>query len=109
MISYTISTVIYNGQYGLPTLKNMKIIIIREQKNTAKESMHLEALTGCQSLSNEQINKLVWRDVNGNSSQKRIMQQIKVVLCIKDVKIMDVLELTDYLKNKKIVKGYILK
>jgi len=100
----------YNGRHGWPEQKAPgKVIICSVATLTAAENILLESLSGlCAQAANEdRFDEMVWIET-GNESYKHILQSSLEALQITEPKHMNVWELLEYLKSKKIVKGYIL-
>lgn len=99
----------YNGRHGWPEQKSPnKLIICKPASNTA-EAMLLESLSGlaAQAVNEGRFDEMVWIDVDNLSYKKIYVSSVKA-LNIQQVTTMNVWQLADYLKKKKVVKGYVL-
>lgn len=109
ILLFSTSISAYNERYGWPSMAPPKDVIICRPPKTWEETMLLESLSGlaAQAVNKHKFNKMIWIDTN-NISYKRILEQSLKALSINKTEEMDVWELLDYLRKKKIVKGYIL-
>lgn len=100
----------YNGRYGWPVQKTPKEIILCKQGNNLAESMLIESLSGlaAQAVNNKKFDKMIWIDVNANSSYDKIYNCLLRDLKISDPITMNLWDLVVYLKRKHVIKGYIL-
>lgn len=96
-------------RYGWPEQKLPKELIICKQSNRKAESMLLESLSGlaAKAVNEGRFDKMVWIQTN-NTSYERILDESLNALKIQKVTYMDIWELLAYLKQQKIVKGYVL-
>lgn len=105
----TINAETYDARYGWPKLKAPNGVIVCEHTESWEETMLLESLSGlaAQAVNENRFNNMVWSEVD-NVSYKRILDKSLKALSIDKTEKMNVWELLNYLKKKKIVKGYIL-
>ena len=106
----SISLSAYNGRHGWPTQKApQKIIICNNQNLSHAESMLLGSLSGLcgQAVNDGTFDEMVWIEFTNTSYHKILKSSLKSLNISKPTR-MNVWELLDYLKRKKIVKGYIL-
>lgn len=106
----SIITSAYDGRHGWFGQKAPKKIIICSREGlTQAEGMLLESLSGlCGQAVNEGISdEMVWIDFPSESYAEILQSSLKS-LHIKQPTPMDLWQLVDYLKDKKIAKGYIL-
>lgn len=99
----------YDGRYGWPEQKApLKLILCKPANNTA-EAMLLESLSGlaAQAVNEGKFDEMVWIDIDSESYKYIYDNSIKA-LQIKSINSMDVWGLLDYLKKKKVIKGYVL-
>lgn len=96
-------------RYGWPEQKSPKELIICKQTNRKAESMLLESLSGlaAKAVNEGRFDKMVWIQTN-NTSYERILNESLDALRIQKVTYMELWELLAYLKQQKIVKGYVL-
>lgn len=108
-ISY-VSASQYNGRYGWPVQKAPKEIILCKQGDNLAESMLVESLSGlaAQAVNNKKFDKMIWIDVNSNSSYNKIYNHLLKDLGISSPTTMNLWDLVVYLKRKNVIKGYIL-
>ena len=109
LLSDTLSAWNYDGRYGWPEQKPPKKIILCKPANNTAEAMLLESLSGlaAQAVNEGKFNEMVWIDID-NVSYKHIYEKSIEALQIKSTIDMDLWSLLDYLKKKKVIKGYIL-
>lgn len=100
----------YNGRHGWPVQKAPKGLIICLPGSSVAEEMLLQSLAGlaAKAVNENRIDEMVWEDVNNVSYQKLYTASVEALCLEKEVRRMDVWQLLDYLKEKKIVKGYVL-
>lgn len=99
----------YNGRYGWPIQKAPKKVIICHSNNlSTPEMMLLESLSGlaAQAVNRGVFDEMVWIETNTPSYQEIFKSSLKE-LNIKQLTYMNVWELLNYFKKKKIVNGYI--
>lgn len=99
----------YNERYGWPELKSPSGVIVCSEPESWEENMLLESLSGlaAQSVNDGRFDKMVWAQID-NISYNRIFNESLKALSIDRLEKMDVWELLEYLKKKKVVKGYVL-
>lgn len=99
----------HGERYGWPEQMPPKELIICKQTNQKAESMLLESLSGlaAKAVNEGRFDKMVWIQTD-NESYERILDKSLDALKIQKVIYMDIWELLAYLKQQKIVKGYVL-
>ncbi|NDV95279.1 hypothetical protein D0T84_10145 [Dysgonomonas sp. 521] len=99
----------YDGRYGWPEQKAPKKLIHCKPASNVAEAMLLESLSGlaAQAVNEGKFDEMVWIDID-NLSYKYIYDNSIKTLQIKSVTNMDIWGLLDYLKKKKVIKGYVL-
>lgn len=99
----------YNGRHGWPEQKSPRKLIICPQGKNVAEAMLLESLSGmaAQAVNEGRFDEMVWIEQNNKTYQRLYEASIKT-LNIQVVTPMTIWQLADYLKKKKIIKGYIL-
>lgn len=109
VLTESIASERYDGRYGWPVQKApRKVIACHSHQLSAAEIMLLESLSGlaAQAVNRGDFDEMVWIETN-NPSYQQIFESSLKELSIKKPTYMSVWELLDYLKRKKIVKGYI--
>lgn len=109
MLTNAIASENYNGRYGWPVQKApRKVIVCHSNQLSAAEMMLLESLSGlaAQAVNRDVFDEMVWIETDSPSYQQILESSLKQ-LNIKQLTYMNVWELLDYLRKKKIVKGYI--
>ena len=106
---FNIMALEYNGRNGWPEQKMPKHVILCNPGKTIAEAMLLESLSGlsAQAVNEGTFDEMIWINVNSNS-YKKIYDQTLVALNIQRVKNMDIWPLIKYLKDKKVIKGFVL-
>lgn len=109
---FTVSQAIsaqYNGRHGWPVQKPANKLIICSPGANVAEAMLLESLSGlaAKAVNEGWFDEMVWIDIQNKSYQKLYESSVKS-LRIETVTAMNVWELADYLKKKKVIQGYIL-
>lgn len=109
LLCLNVYSITYDERYGWPSLKSPKGIIVCSHTSVWEETMMLESLSGlaAQAVNENRFDSMVWAEVE-NISYKRIFNESLNALSIDKTEKMDVWELLEYLKKKKIVKGYVL-
>lgn len=99
----------YDGRHGWPNQKTPKKIIVCAQGNNLAEAMLLESLSGlsAQAVNEGYFDEMVWIDVK-NDDYKKIYEQTIKALKITEIREMNIWSLVDYLRMKKVIKGFIL-
>lgn len=99
----------YNGRHGWPEQKPPRKLIVCQQGKNAAGAMLLESLSGlaAQAVNEGRFDEMVWIEQN-NKAYQRIYEASVKTLGIQTVTPMSIWQLTDYLKKKKIIKGYVL-
>ncbi len=99
----------YDGRHGWPNQKIPKKIIVCAQGKNLAEAMLLESLSGlsAQAVNEGYFDEMVWIDVK-NDDYKKIFDQTIEALKITQIREMNIWTLVDYLKKKKVIKGFIL-
>lgn len=109
LLCLNVYSITYDERYGWPSLKAPKGVIVCSHTSDWEETMMLESLSGlaAQAVNENRFDCMVWAEVE-NISYKRIFNGSLNALSIDKTEKMDVWELLEYLKKKKIVKGYVL-
>lgn len=99
----------YNGRHGWPEQKSPSKIILCPPSSNKAEAMLLESLSGlaAKAVNEGRFDEMVWIDIQNDSYQKIYDASIDA-LHIQTITTMSVWELADYLKKKKVIKGYVL-
>jgi hypothetical protein len=99
----------YDGRHGWPIQKIPKKIIACTPGKNLAEAMLLESLSGlcAQAVNDGYFDEMVWINVK-NENYKKIYDQTIQALKITEIREMNIWTLVDYLKKKKIIKGFIL-
>jgi len=99
----------YDGRHGWPVQSPPKYIIECISPEFLNQRMVLESLSGlaAQAVNEGKFNEMVWIKTN-NACYNNIYIQTQNVLGVGQPKEMGLWELVDYLKTKKVVKGYVL-
>ncbi|MDD3036560.1 GxGYxYP domain-containing protein [Bacteroides sp.] len=100
----------YNGRHGWFTQKApQKLIICNKEGLNQAEIMLLESLSGLcgQAVNDGTFNEMVWIEFTNTSYDEILKSSLKSLNITKPTR-MDLWQLLDYLKKKKIIKGYIL-
>lgn len=100
----------YDGRHGWPAQKAPSQLIVCSPGVNAAEAMLLESLSGlaAKAVNEKRFDTMVWTEVDNVSYRKLYTSSVKALHLTDRVFRMDVWQLLDYLKKKKIVKGYIL-
>lgn len=98
-----------NERHGWPRQKAPKKMIICKRPIDRAEQMLLESLSGlaAKAVNEECLDRMVWIET-GNVAYRRIFRESQEALNIKELIYMNTWELLDYLKERNIVKGYVL-
>lgn len=100
----------YDGRHGWPQQKAPRQLILCNGEGLSREeNMLLESLSGLcgQAVNENTFDEMVWIETN-NKSYQEILKSSKASLGIDKPLRMNVWELLDYLRKKKIIKGYVL-
>lgn len=99
----------YDGRHGWPTQKAPTKLIVCNLGESNAEAMLAQSLAGlaAQAVNESRFDEMVWFDTT-NPSYEKIYASTIDALNIKDSRRMDVWSMAKYLKDKKVIKGYIL-
>lgn len=100
----------YDGRHGWFIQKAPQQLILCNGEGLSRaESMLLESLSGLcgQAVNEDSFDEMVWIEID-NSSYREILRSSQESLNITKTTRMDVWDLLEHLKKKKIIEGYIL-
>lgn len=107
--TFLLSAAGYDGRHGWPVQKAPEKVIICAPVQNRAEEMLLQSLSGlaAQAVNDGKFTEMVWCHTD-NPAYLRIYEKTVEALDVRQEKRMNVWELLEYLKKKRVVQGYVL-